>query len=235
MKENVLAIIPARGGSKGILKKNLVKLACLPLIAHTLREVKRSRLVSEHIVSTDDVEIAAVASQFGGKIPYLRPGALAKDETNIIAVVNEILSHDEYQYEYILLLQPTAPLRLAVDIDASIELAVAHEADNVVGFMRVDSFHPCYMYYQDGNKVQQVVPTPPGMRRQDLPPALWRNGAIYLVKTEVFKRQQKFITKDCIPYVMPAERSVNIDSIEDLKLAEYYIKQRQNEAVNTRA
>lgn len=224
----MIAIIPARGGSKGIRRKNIVKLCGLPLIAYTLRSVVEARYEFDHIVSTEDEEIKEIASFHGGNVPFLRPVELAGDNTNIVDVIKDILAKMDKEYEYILLLQPTAPLRTADDIDAVLELAMLHNTDSVCSFMRIEAQHPWYMYYlKDKGKVRQVVPTKPGKPRQEFPEALWRNGAMYLVRTEVFLKDEKFITDDCVPYIMPQDRSVNIDSNDDLILAEFYLKREK--------
>jgi len=228
MEESVLAIIPARGGSKSIERKNIVELGGMPLIVHTLRALTGARHNIDHIVSTEDEEIKEVAVRFGGHVPYLRPVELAQDDTNIREVIDDVLAKSPEEYEYIMLLQPTAPLRSSEDIDAALELAAVHKAESVCSFIKVDSYHPWYMYYlEDGQRIKQVVETEPGMRRQDFPEALWRNGAMYLFKTEMYRREKKFITEDCVPYIMPAERSVNIDGEADLKLAEFYLQQEK--------
>jgi len=225
MDNKVLAIVPARGGSKSIERKNVVQVCGLPLIAYTLNALRGIRHDIDHIVSTEDEEIKEVAVRYGGNVPYLRPIELARDETNIIDVIDDVLMKAGREYEYVMLLQPTAPLRSSEDIDAALELADTHGARSVCGFMKVDSFHPWYMYYlEEGKKIRQVVETKPGMRRQEFPEALWRNGAIYLFRVDMYRAERKFISDDCVPYIMPAERSINIDGPEDLKLAEYYLQ-----------
>ena len=227
---SVLAIIPARGGSKGVKRKNITSLGGLPLIAHTLKAVNGVRHEIDHIVSTEDEEIKEVSVRYGGYVPFLRPVELAMDDTNIVDVINDILVKMDKDYEYIMLLQPTAPLRTADDIDAVLELAILHNADSVCSFAKMETYHPWYMYYlKSGGRIRQIVPTKPGRPRQEFPEVLWRNGAVYLVKTEFFKENEKFITGDCVPYVMPPERSVNIDTRDDLLLAEFYIEKSKNQ------
>lgn len=225
---SVLGIVPARGGSKGIKRKNIRMLNGKPLLAYTLEAIKKAKTSFDHIVSTDDEEIKEAALAYGGNVPYLRPKELAQDGTNIIAVIEDILKKAEKKYQYILLLQPTAPLRTSDDIDAALKLAEKYQVNSVCSFARVESYHPWYMYYQrDDGSLQQVVPTQAGKPRQEFPLTLWRNGAIYLVKTDFLLKQKKFISQDCRPYIMPLERSVNIDSMDDLDLAEYLINKSE--------
>ncbi|HBE89873.1 MAG: hypothetical protein A3E37_00635 [Candidatus Andersenbacteria bacterium RIFCSPHIGHO2_12_FULL_46_9] len=228
---SVLGIVPAREGSKGIKHKNVTPLNGKPLLAYTLEAIQHARHKFDYIVSTDDEKIRNVALEYGGNVPYLRPKELARDDTNIRAVIEDILKKAEKTYDYILLLQPTTPLRISADIDAALNLAIKYRVNSVCSFARVESYHPWYMYYlADGDKLQQVVPTQAGKPRQEFPATLWRNGAIYLVKTEYLLKEKKFVSKDCRPYIMPLDRSVNIDSIDDLERAEYYLHktQRQN-------
>lgn len=223
----VLGIIPARGGSRGIKNKNIVNLKGQPLIGYTIKAVQEAKHKFDWLVSTDDLKIKKVAQALGAPVPYLRPKRLARDKTNIIEVIEDAVRRAEKKYDYVLLLQPTAPLRRAQDIDAAITIA-AGGVTSVCSFTRVESYHPWYMYYRMGrNRIQQVVPTRAGMPRQKFPEALWRNGAIYLVKTDYLRRYHKFISPDCHTYIMPAERSVNIDTVDDLRLAEYYLKRNK--------
>ncbi|PIT98100.1 MAG: acylneuraminate cytidylyltransferase [Candidatus Andersenbacteria bacterium CG10_big_fil_rev_8_21_14_0_10_54_11] len=224
---NVLAVIPARGGSKSIPHKNLAPLAGIPLIAHTLIAVHEAKTVFDHVVSTDNAEIAAAAQQYGGQVPFLRDPALASDEANIVDVLIDLLRRLERQYDYMLLLQPTAPLRTGADIDAALALARESGSDSVCSFTPMDTYHPRYMYYLRDAGVEQIYPTAPGTPRQAFEEVAWRNGAIYLVKADVLMRERIFVTEDCVPYLMPRERSVNIDSADDLRLAEFYLRDRQ--------
>lgn len=223
----VLAIIPARGGSKGLIHKNVVKLGGQPLIAYTLQALAEARLVTDHIVSTDDPVIAKTAERFGGSVPYLRPAHLAEDDSLVTDVVMDILSHTALSYEYLLLLQPTSPLRVAADIDAAITLADERDATSVVSLTLMETYHPWNMYYLKEDHLQPVGSRDHAQPRQQYPVVGWRNGAIYLVKRGAFLQQHVFVTDDCVPYLMPLERSVNIDTGDDLWLAERYLQERE--------
>ena len=219
---NILAVIPARGGSKGIRKKNLIDLVGKQLIAHTLCAVRDSKYVFDHVVSTDSNRIAKIAREYEGCVPYMRPKYLARDSSNVIDVVQYVLKRAPKEYEYIMLLQPTCPLRSYRDIDACIRLAVSRDANSVCSFTSITSAHPRYIYYLSDQGVKPVVSTKAGRRRQTFRPVVLRNGAIYIVKTKYFKRYKSFVRAGCIPYMMPPDRSVNIDDRNDLKLARYY-------------
>ncbi len=224
MTPSVLAIIPARGGSKGIPRKNIVPLQGKPLLAYTLEALHNVPFPVDHIVSTDDVEIQQVAQRYGGNVPYLRAASLATDAANIVDVVVDILAHSVRTYEYLLLLQPTTPLRSSEDITTSLNLAFTEQAENVCSFTRVETYHPHYLYYLHGQQVNPVLPTAPGMPRQKFPEVVWRNGAIYLIRQSVFQKLRRWVTPACIPYLMPPERSINIDTPTDLAMAEFFLQ-----------
>lgn len=231
---SVLGIIPARGGSKGIPGKNLAPLGGLPLMAHTILAGRESRLLLDLIVSTDNEEIAETARQYGASVPWLRPAELAGDAARMQDAVRHLLNHfpGSDQFDYLMLLQPTAPFRTADDIDNAIRLAAHHRPDSVVSFAHEESHHPYYMYrYEAGAPGQPGCVRPfadyePGLPRQEFPPCVYRNGAIYLVRRTYFLEANAFVSPETVPYVMPPERSVNIDSQEDLDYAEYLWKRR---------
>lgn len=223
---NILAVVPARGGSKGIKNKNIIEFAGLPLIAHTLKAINESKYEFDHVVSTDSRKIAAVAGEYGGNVPFLRKKELASDGANVVDVVQDVIDNISGSYDYILLLQPTCPLRSSEDIDACIDLAVKNKAVSVCSFTKTVSAHPHYMYYLRRDRAVPVLPVAAGSRRQSFSKVAVRNGAIYLIKTKAFLREKSFIGKNCLPYLMPTERSVNIDSYDDVRLGEYYAREQ---------
>lgn len=230
----VLGLVPARGGSKGFPGKNLAPLAGLPLIAHTIRAAQGSRFLTDLVLSTDSEAIAAAGRACGLDIPWLRPAEIAGDSTRMQEVVLHALAQHPRgnEFDYILLLQPTAPLRAAEDIDAAIELAVRHDADSVTSFTPVETHHPYYMYrYAPGADGRPARATPfveyePGLPRQEFPRCVYRNGAIYLVRRTYFLAHRAFVSPDGVPYLMPPERSVNIDTAGDLAYAEFLLSRR---------
>ena len=223
----ILAIIPARGGSKGLPGKNIVTLGGKPLIAYSIEAVLGARHMFDHIVSTDSKEVAEVAWAHGGNVPWLRPARLARDSTSIADVGEYILERAEKEYDYVMLLQPTAPLRTSQDIDAVIDLAIDKKAECVCSFTRLQGAHPYYFYYLDELRhAHPLIDDGGSYQRQMFPEVLIRNGAVYLIKVDLFLSARAFYGPTSIPYIMPAERSVNVDTAQDLALAEkYYSKQ----------
>lgn len=223
----VLGLVPARGGSKSIPGKNIVVLRGKPMIAYTLDAAKASKRLARCIVSTDSQEIADVCRRCGGDVPFLRPSELAGDDTPTLPVVMHALDALQETYDAVVLLQPTSPLRTAADIDESIRLlADRADADSVISVVRVGDHHPARMkYVRDG-----LLVDPPfaeereGQRRQDLPELYLRNGAIYLTRTRVLREQKSIKGRRSLAYVMPEERSVNVDSPVDLLVAEAVLK-----------
>jgi CMP-N-acetylneuraminic acid synthetase len=227
---NTLGVIPARGGSKSVPRKNIVLVHGKPLIAYTIEAAQRSRLLTHFLVSSDDPEIIAVARQYGAPAPFVRPAELATDTAPSLPVVQHAVGEMErlhgITYDYVVLLQPTTPLRLAEDIDAALEKLVATGADSVISVCDVGAYHPARMRQIVNDRLVELpVREPKEMaRRQDLPPVYIRNGAIYAVKRDVVMLQNTMSGGDCRPYIMPEDRSVNVDSKLDLLLAEILLR-----------
>lgn len=234
MKPMVLALVTARGGSKGIPRKNVVPLAGKPLIAWTIEAALRSRVVDRIVVSTDDPEIAELSWAWGAEVPFLRPEALARDDSpHVDVVVHAVMWLEEQQGyipDYVLLLQPTSPLRTSDDIDAAVALALEKRADAVISVC-LSPVHPYLMRRVNADgKLKEYESRPPGyLRRQTLPPVYIENGAIYLVKREVFLRDRSWYSGDTYAYIMPEERSIDVDTIRDLKLAAWMLAERSGE------
>lgn len=223
----VLGVIPARGGSKGIPRKNLCLLAGVPLIVHAINAAKASRRLSDFLVSTEDQEIASTARLAGALVPFMRPRALADDKADAIGVVR----HAVFEYErlkgvlvdLIVILQPTAPLRQASDIDGALEMMAKHQgAKSLASCCDVGPWHPSVMYKQIGNDRMTPLMADASLaqRRQDFDPVFIRNGAIYICTRQLAMEQGQIRESEPLCYVMPRERSVNIDEPLDLRLAE---------------
>lgn len=228
----ILAVVTARGGSKGIPGKNTVPLAGKPLIAWTIEAALQSRSAPRVIVSTDDEEIAQVAKDWGAEVPFMRPVELSGDNSPHIPVVLHavqwVMQHFASAPDYILLLQPTSPLRTSGDIDASIQLALEKKADSVVGVAEARP-HPYVTkrLLPDG-RLEDFMTIPPGyLARQSLPPIYAINGAIYLVRRRVLLEKQSFFTDRTYAYVMPSERSLDIDTELDLIVAEALLRRKR--------
>jgi CMP-N,N'-diacetyllegionaminic acid synthase len=217
-----LALITARGGSKGIPGKNIKPLAGKPLITWTIEAALSSCLRDSVVVSTDDVRIAEVAQQAGALVPFMRPAALASDTAPAVDVVLHALQQLP-QFDSVLLLQPTSPLRSSEDIDACLALARERCAPSVVSVCE-SSTHPAWTYWlSEDNRLDPVLREPLRSRRQDLPPAYSVNGALYFAHADWLKHRRRLIADETVAYEMPAERSIDIDTMLDWRLAEVVI------------
>lgn len=234
MKPVVLALITARGGSKGIPRKNIVPLAGKPLIAWTIEAARKSPSVDRVVVSTDDPGIAEIARQCGAETPFLRPAELARDDSShidtVIHGVRWLGEQQGYTPDYVLLLQPTSPLRTSDDIDAAVALAIAKRADAVVSVC-LSPAHPYLMRRVEADgKLREYEPRPSGyLRRQVLPPVYVENGAIYLADREALLRDRSWYSNNTYAYIMPAERSIDVDTMWDLKLAAWLLTEKPEE------
>jgi CMP-N,N'-diacetyllegionaminic acid synthase len=225
---SLLALIPARGGSKGIPRKNIKSLAGKPLIGWTIDVAKQASCIDRIVVTTENEEIAAVARELGAEVPFMRPTELATDETPGIAPVLHALKQLP-DYEWVLLLQPTSPLRTHTDIEAIWQLCQSSAAPSAVSITEV-SKHPYWMYAEDdqGRLRPFISGRPDITRRQDLPAAYALNGALYLAKTEWLLQQGGFIGPETVGYVMPPERSADLDTEQDWRWVEFLIGQKND-------
>lgn len=223
----IFAVIPARSGSKGIPGKNLAPLAGKPLIVHTIEEAQASGVCREVFVSTDSEEIAAVSRASGACVPALRPAELATDSAATVDVVKHaaewIRGAGGGEGDAILLLQPTSPLRGAEDIRRAVEV---FDSSGAPGLVSVTPAHPSPFWAQGLGEGGRLEPLFPGLlrQRQSLPAAYLPNGAIYLVRFGPFLAEPDFYPSGTIGYVMPAERSVDIDSAFDLAIADALLR-----------
>lgn len=221
----VLGLIPARGGSKGIPRKNVRPLAGKPLLLYTCETAKRSRSLGRIVCSTEDEEIAELARASGVEVPFARPMELALDKTPMIDVVRhalQTLALDGYMPSILVLLQPTAPLRNERHVDEAVELLRSSTADSVVSVVEVPhQFHPGFILRLDGGRLMFYEEGGEGRtRRQDLEPAYSRNGAVYACWRQTVEAFGNLYGKDCRPYLMTAEESVNLDDEDDWGRAE---------------
>ena len=226
----VFALIPARGGSKGIPRKNVKPLAGKPLIAWTIEAARAARSVARVIVSTEDGEIADVARQHGAEVPFMRPPELASDSAASVDVVlhaiDWLADHEHVQPDLVLLLQPTSPLRIAQDIDAAVDLQRARRAAAIVSVCMAP--HPPEWLRRLGPD-GELLPWhagPEPLRRQDAVLAYLVNGALYLVQTAVLREEKTLSPSRTLAYVMPPERSLDIDTPWDFHLADLVLKER---------
>ena len=217
-------MIPARGGSKGIARKNVREIAGKPLIQWTIESALNSR-ADAVVVSTEDEEIASVARDAGAEVPFMRPEELAADSTPGIAPVLHAIDQLP-AYDAVMLLQPTSPLRTAQDIDAVLDLAQSGRHVSVVSVSEPDH-HPAWTYRLD--EAARLVPLmgeTPAARRQDLPPIFSLNGAIYFAVCDWLRTGKRLVAPETLGYVMPRERSIDIDTVLDWRIAEMLLKDR---------
>lgn len=222
----ILGVIPARGGSKGVPRKNLRRVGGASLVARAVRTAAEVRdLVYRTVVSTDDPEVAHAARQAGGDVPFTRPSRWADDRAPMVPVARHALefaeADDGAPVDWVLLLQPTSPLRTRQDVEGAVAAARQGECDSVISVVRVHAVHPVLMKrVEDGYLRPFCVPEREGTRRQDYdPPAYMRNGAVYLVRRDVLLGGSMWGDR-IRPYEMPEHRSVCVDSELDLRLAD---------------
>jgi len=215
----VVAVITARGGSKGLPRKNVLPLGGKPLIAWTVEAAKASRYVDRVVLSSDDPEIIAAAVAAGAEAPFVRPAELAGDAAGSVDVMLHALDAIGAESDLAVLLQPTSPLRRAADIDACVEACAAGATSCVT--VTEAAKPPFWMFFRTADgRLNRVVEPPPGAhRRQDLPPAFVVNGAVYVVAVEWFRAERTFVDANTRSVIMPPERSVDIDTATDFALA----------------
>ncbi|MHC0055502.1 acylneuraminate cytidylyltransferase family protein [Actibacterium sp. D379-3] len=217
----VLAVITARGGSKGVPRKNVRPLGGRPLIAWTVRAALEAQCVARVVVSTDDEEIAQAARDAGAEVPFMRPAALASDTATSVDVMIHALDAVP-GFERAVLLQPTSPFRTGADLDAGFALwqGVPDAGGCVSACEAAES--PWLMYGRGAaGQLERLLPEPPnGTRRQDLPKALLLNGAFYFVDVARFRLERRFLFADSLGFEMPVERSPDIDTPADFEAIE---------------
>ena len=227
----ILFVITARGGSKGVPRKNIVKIGGLPLVAYKIISAQRCKFDNRIIVSTDDSEIADISKSFGAEVPFIRPQELASDTADSMDVVchamNWVSDNCKEKYDYICLLEPSSPFLTYEDINKSMQLMVGADADTMVGVKSADVaarfIHPLdsegklSLFYKSIFNNRNV-------RRQDQPIEYTLNGCIYAAKWEYFTRNKLFHSINSIPYIMPTKKSVEIDTMLDLEFARYLVE-----------
>jgi len=231
-----LGLIPARGGSKRLPRKNLLPLAGRPLLAWTIASARGARLLDRVILSTDDAEIAATGQEYGVEVPFMRPPELAGDKTATSEVMQhalQTLAAADDLFEYIVVLQPTSPLRSAADIDAAIELFIARQADAVISVCETD--HPpewCNKLPSNHSMADFFRPGIRSKRSQDLPKSYRLNGALYVYNVaRLLATGSLEMDDNSYAYPMPRERSVDIDSAIDLEVARVLLERAAAEAL----
>jgi len=230
----VLGLIPARGGSKGVPRKNIRLLNGKPLLAYTAESALKARNLTRVVLSTEDEEIAEVGRKLGLDVPFMRPSELALDSTPSFSVVRDALLTLQAQnenYDAVCLLQPTNPLRRAADIDACIDLLISSKADSVISILPVPhEYNPKWVFWQSADRKMLLAggDEEPIARRQDLPPAFHRDGSIYVTRRETIFNRQSLYGSHVQGYEMKPEFSANIDTEDDWRAVEKRITRFDN-------
>lgn len=226
-----LIIIPARGGSKGIHRKNVVNVNGAPLISFSINVALQvsDKIESVHsIVSTDDKEIQAISAQYGINSPFLRPSNISGDKAQSIEFILHAIKFFEKNGdapENIIVLQPTSPLRSVDDVLDSIRLFETNTADSLISAYREETINESILYKENGDFADPIVQNHNvGIRRQDHGALLVRNGAIYIASTKFLCAQCKIISDKPLVYIMPKSHSINIDNNEDLEVLRMMVK-----------
>lgn len=220
--KSILAIIPARGGSKGVRRKNLRMVQGKSLLAHTIEIAKQSKYIDKLIVSSEDDEIIQAAEAAGAEVPFVRPEELASDKASGVATILHALSMLPY-YDYVIVLQVTSPLRQAVDIDDCLRYCLQHKAAACVSVCETTE-SPYWMFRMNSDKMlDSIMTTDIPMQRQDLPVTYIINGAIYIAMSDWLQTNKSFLSAKTIGYVMPVERSLDIDTELDFTILKYYL------------
>ena len=226
--KTIVGIITARGGSKGIPRKNIRPFCGAPLISWTIAAAHASTLLDRVIVSTDDEAIVQVAEAFGASVPFRRPAELATDTATSLDVVVHSLTwlrdHDNVVFDYAMILQPTSPLRTAADIDGCIQKIVETNADSVMSMVQLVDISLSKIKMIDGDRIRSFQPEGKvSARRDELSEVYKRNCAVYLTRTALLMSGDLF-GADSRAYLMPSERSVDINTPYDFLVAETFCR-----------
>lgn len=225
---SILALIPARGGSKGLRGKNIRPLAGKPLIGFSIEAARKATRVERILVSTDDPEIARVARSLGADVPFLRPPELAQDDSPDWPVFEHALTwlerHEEDRPEVIVHLRPTAPFRLARHVDESVDLLLAHPEADSVRSVCLAPHTPYKMWRIEQGKLVPLLGSEAtelyNLPRQGLPPVYWQNASVDVVRRSTLLEQRSMTGRVILPYVMDERYSVDLDTELDFMAAE---------------
>ncbi len=225
--KKVLALITARGGSKGIPDKNIKLLGGKPLIAWTIDEANKSKYIDRLILSSDCENIQRIAKQFSCEVPFSRPKELASDTSSSIDVILHALDNIYEEFDYLMLLQPTSPFRTVADIDKVVEESIDSNIELMVSVAKVKK-HPSYLYKIENNKLIPYIETNKQLRRQDMPATYEHNGAIYFSTVDFIKKNKTYNSVEAVGFEMFGSGNLDIDTYEDLEYAEYLINKGSN-------
>ena len=229
---NILGLILARSGSKGIKQKNISKLCGKPLIAWTINSALKSKRLTDVILSTDSTTIAKIGKKFGADVPFIRPLKFSKDKSpSIDAIEHAIkwLRKKGKNYEFVVLLEPTSPLRDHNDIDLAINKVIKLKAQSLVSVSKAVALHPAYLYKK--TKTEKIKPfktyKKKYIRRQDIEPVYFMEGTIYISKVSTLLKKKTFCHKNTLMYEVPKWKSLEIDDSLDLILVSAILKNKK--------
>lgn len=232
--KNIIAVIPARAGSKGLPGKNIRELCGKPLIAWSIEAGLGSKYIDEVMVTTDSEEIARIAKALGASVPFIRPAELANDKSSSFDVIKHALNYYASErrktFEYVVLLEPTSPLRDKDDIDMAIEqLLSTPEASAVVGICKTESQHPAFLVRKDENNylVGYENKDMKVLRRQEISDVYFFEGSVYVSNTNALLTHQSFYHDRTLGYEVPKWKSLEIDDIDDFVMVEAIMKYRR--------
>lgn len=229
-KKKVLAIIPARSGSKGLKDKNIKIFNGKPMLAYSIEAAIKSNIFEDIIVSTDSEEYALIAKKYGASVPFLRPAELSKDETTsqevIEYVINELKKKGK-NYDYFMILQPTSPLRRSNHIVEAFNLFISKNANSIVSVCETEH-SPLYMNTLDSSlSMENFIGKDISTRRQELPKYYRLNGAIYIYIVDYYLKNKNLYQEKSYAYIMEKKYSIDIDDEYDFKIAEYLLKEEK--------
>lgn len=227
----MIAIIPARGGSKGLPGKNIKPLNGLPMIGYAIREAQQSTFISDIIVSTDSPDIANVAKELGASVPFLRPDKLAGDTSSAIDVyiytIDRLNNEYGFSIENFVVLQPTSPLRTTEDIDGALATFFDQQAESVISV--TEAAHPpvwAKKINEEGILKNYFPEYASNQNRQEINTAYMPNGAVFAFNYLKLKSEYGYYFEKTYPFIMPANRSVDVDTYLDFEFAEFLMKKR---------
>lgn len=238
-KYRILAITLARGGSKSIRKKNIYKINKKPLLYYTIKEAKKSKLITRYLVSTDDKEIQTIAKKYGAEAPFLRPKNLSGDKSSAAKADLHALMWAEKdegkKYDFIVELMATNPLKTCKDIDNVLRKIIKTKAESVIGVVKLEDHHPLRIKKLVNGKIRNfnktLIEIPEGERQDLRPVAYIRNGSIYACRRDMLLKGKRYGTQNSLAYIMDDNNSVNIDTKRDLLLAKILLKKNKNEKI----
>jgi CMP-N-acetylneuraminic acid synthetase len=225
----VLGIIPARSGSKGVVGKNKMLIAGKPLISYTIEAALKSKLLDEIWVSSDDEDIQTIAKGYEKLSFHKRSKEIATDQSPVAETIQAVLGCININIDFIVLLQPSSPIRTGKQIDEAIALIKNNpQSNSLISVIPMDDTHPARMYWKEKDALYPILKKWEDNRRQDIPTAWYRNGSIYIVRKQAFEKQKTVMIKPSIGYQMPIEEWLNIDAPRDVIIAEALIPAWKN-------